>query len=182
MNIYIYIYIDGSNRYRLCTPPQAALRLPFGVWTVPNPQPRRLIIGAAQLLSLLLRGSLLGVSTCHKQFDDWAVYLMSSGQRKPPCYRPDAIAILFAGTVVAGAWLLTQKRPDLAPAQYFKTRGQAGLASAFAGAFTTSVGSGMAGRCAAGQGVGGMALRSSSSLVATTAAPSAAIGIPRFGV
>lgn len=153
-------------------------------WSPISPVTGGLIIGGAQLVSLLLRGSLLGVSTWYEQIGDWAVYVLSSTQRKGsrPRYRPDTTAMLFAGAVGAGAWLLAQRRPDLASAPYFTRGGETGLARALAGGFLMSVGSRMAGGCAAGHGISGMALMSLSSLVTMAAAFAAAIGVSKLEI
>lgn len=149
-----------------------------------------LVGGGAQLVSLGLRGSLLGVSTCYEQLGDWGVYAVRRvvrGRRRGAGARPGTSALVFAASVVAGAWLLARARPDLvvAPSShyyyyyYYYRRDHYG--KPFAGGFLMAVGSRAAGGCAAGHGISGMALMSMSSIVTMAAACAAAVGVARLG-
>lgn len=143
-----------------------------------------LIIGGAQLVSLLLRGSLLGVSTCYEQLGDWVVHL-ARGRRNGIITAPDpgTSAMLFSAAMVAGAGLLASVWPEstLMAAATAAVRG-ASSARAFAGGFLMAVGSRMAGGCASGHGISGIALMSTSSLVTMFATFAAAAVVSMFSV
>lgn len=143
-----------------------------------------LVGGGAQLVSLLLRGSLLGVSTCYEQLGDWAVYCYWRGRGSGSNSRPGTSAMLFAASMVAGAWLLARARPDLAPVYHHVKGGREGdgQARALAGGFLMAVGARAAGGCAAGHGISGMALMSTSSFVTMASAAAAAVGVSRLGI
>ncbi|KAK7748817.1 hypothetical protein SLS53_000841 [Cytospora paraplurivora] len=147
-----------------------------------------LAVGLAQLTSLLLRGSLLGVSTCYEQLGDWVTYLLASGREGP---RPAVSSLVFSGAMVAGAWAWAwaSARPGwttLAPA------GAAGAAGAvagttltvvvpplgaFVGGFLMAVGSRIGGGCTSGHGISGMGLMSVSSFVSMFATFAAAAAV-----
>ncbi|KAF3767389.1 hypothetical protein M406DRAFT_61302 [Cryphonectria parasitica EP155] len=150
-----------------------ALRMPSASSPL-HPVTGGLVIGAAQAVSLLLRGSLLGVSTCYEQLGDWIVWL-ARGRRQA---RPGSSAVLFAAAMAAGTWLLAR----LGPGWVLTETAAAGVmspAKAFAGGFLMAVGSRMAGGCASGHGISGMALMSMSSLVTMACVFAAAIGVSR---
>ncbi|KAL1876529.1 hypothetical protein Daus18300_002773 [Diaporthe australafricana] len=134
-----------------------------------------LAIGAAQLISLLLRGSLVGVSTCYEHLGDWALYLVR-GLKGP---RPATAALLFAASMSSGAWLLARERPDL-------TATAAGMAvyiapwKAFWGGLLMAMGSRLGGGCSSGHGISGMGLMSVSSFVSMFATFAAAIAVSRL--
>ncbi|PSR80168.1 hypothetical protein BD289DRAFT_485125 [Coniella lustricola] len=153
-----------------------------------------LVIGGAQIVSLVVRGSLLGASTCYEQVGDWIVWMAKAGYRKQEQekqpqqqqqqqqQRPGTSAILFAAAMVAGAWLLARLRPEVA---LFEGQQQAMLgapspATAFAGGLLMAVGSRMAGGCASGHGISGMALMSMSSLVTMASVFAAAMGVSKL--
>lgn len=142
-----------------------------------------LVIGGAQLVSLLLRGSLLGVSTCYEQLGEWIVYLAAppsseSSRPRPRRPRPGTSALLFSAAMVAGAYLLVQVRPELATRYVITPPGQTtSLVEAVAGGFLMAVGARMGGGCTSGHGISGMALLSMSSVVTMVAAFAAAIGV-----
>ncbi|ROW05114.1 hypothetical protein VSDG_00394 [Cytospora chrysosperma] len=139
-----------------------------------------LAIGGAQLVSLLLRGSALGVSTCYEHVGDWAVWLISSGAgggKKGPARPPGFSTLAFSAAMMAGARLLVWARPELA--------GTATLVAgsplrAFVGGFLMALGSRVAGGCTSGHGISGMGLMSVSSFVSMVAAFSAAIAVTQL--
>lgn len=145
-----------------------------------HPAAGGLAVGLAQLASLLLRGSLLGVSACYEQLGDWLAYLslclLPGGGRAGP--RPAASALLFSGAMVAGARELARARPGWA-AGGGSSMSTAGVSppGAFVGGFLMAVGSRVGGGCTSGHGISGMGLMSVSSFVsmfATFAAAAAA--------
>lgn len=129
-----------------------------------------LAIGAAQTVSLLARGSLLGVSACYEQVGDWVVYLSKGGLGSGDA-RPGTSAVVFSAGLAVGAWLLAH----LSPSFLFATASTSSPL-AFVGGFLMAVGSRMAGGCPSGHGISGMAQMSSSSFL-TMAATFAAAGI-----
>lgn len=144
-----------------------------------HPAAGGLAVGLAQLASLLLRGSLLGVSACYEQLGDWLAYLslclLPGGGRAGP--RPAASALLFSGAMVAGARALARVRPGWAAGGSSMSTAGVSPPGAFVGGFLMAVGSRVGGGCTSGHGISGMGLMSVSSFVsmfATFAAAAAA--------
>jgi uncharacterized membrane protein YedE/YeeE len=129
-----------------------------------------LVIGAAQLVSLLLRGSLVGVSTCYEHIGDWVLYLLEGG-RGP---RPPTGTLVFSASMMAGALLLARERPELTVAPGALTMRIAPW-KAFWGGFLMAVGSRLGGGCSSGHGISGMGLMSVASFVSMFATFAAAI-------
>lgn len=157
---------------------------PTAWWSPLDPVVGGLLIGGAQMVSLLLRGSLLGVSSCYEQLGDWVVYVFAKasgggGGRTRRGGRPGTSALLFAVAVVGGAWSLRVRRPELVPV-VVSGGSEIGLARALVGGFLMAVGSRIAGGCASGHGISGLALMSMSSLVTMVATFAAAIGVSKY--
>lgn len=134
-----------------------------------------LVIGAAQLVSLLARGSLVGVSTCYEHAGDWVLYLLG-GARGP---RPATGTLVFSASMMAGALLLAHERPDLAAAPDALTMYVA-PGRAFWGGFLMAVGSRLGGGCSSGHGISGMGLMSVASFVSMGACFAAAMAVSRL--
>lgn len=134
-----------------------------------------LVIGGAQLVSLLLRGSLVGVSTCYEHIGDWVLYLLDGG-RGP---RPATGTLVFAASMMAGALMLARERPDLTVAPSAPTVHIAPW-NAFWGGFLMAVGSRLGGGCSSGHGISGMGLMSVSSFVSMFATFAAAIAVSKL--
>ncbi|KAG6366208.1 hypothetical protein INS49_000384 [Diaporthe citri] len=134
-----------------------------------------LVIGAAQLVSLLARGSLVGVSTCYEHVGDWVLYLIEGG--KGP--RPATGTLVFSASTMAGALLLVRERPDLAVAPGALTIHVAPW-KAFWGGFLMAVGSRLGGGCSSGHGISGMGLMSVASFVSMFATFAAAIAVSKL--
>ncbi|KAJ4294781.1 hypothetical protein N0V88_005015 [Collariella sp. IMI 366227] len=112
-----------------------------------------LAIAAAQMVSILLRGSLLGASTA---FEDMGGFLF--GVKK-------YANVLFSAGVVAGAWLISSLVPALRPV----TEVAVSPARAALGGFMIVFGSRMAGGCTSGHGISGLSLMSISSFLTAAA-------------
>ncbi|KAJ4389695.1 hypothetical protein N0V93_007167 [Gnomoniopsis smithogilvyi] len=143
-------------------------------WSPIRPVVGGLLIGGAQVGSLLLRGSLVGVSTCFEQLGEWVVYMAKGGRRGA---RPGTSAMLFAAAMVGGAWALAARRPDLTPRIAYSGPS---TGTAFTGGILMAVGSRLAGGCTCGHGISGLALLSMSSLVTMIATFVAAIGVLKY--
>jgi uncharacterized membrane protein YedE/YeeE len=130
-----------------------------------------LVIGAAQLVSLLLRGSLVGVSTCYEHVGNWVLCLAKSRSPRPP-----AASLVFCASMMAGALLLARQLPALAAAPGALATPIAPW-TAFWGGFLMAVGSRLAGGCTSGHGISGMGLMSVASFVSMAAAFAAAIAL-----
>ncbi|CAN8102997.1 unnamed protein product [Discula destructiva] len=139
-----------------------------------------LLIGGAQLVSMVLRrGALLGVSTGYEQLGDWVVFFfLAKSARRPGVVKPGTSAMLFSVAMVGGAWAVRVGRPELAPV--LGAGNEIGTARALAGGFAMAVGSRMAGGCASGHGISGLALMSLSSLVTMAATFAAAVGVSMY--
>ncbi|KAJ4415182.1 hypothetical protein N0V82_007483 [Gnomoniopsis sp. IMI 355080] len=146
-------------------------------WSPISPVTGGLLIGGAQMVSLLLRGSLVGVSTCYEQLGEWVIYTAKGGRRRGAAARPGTSAMVFAAAMMGGAWALAAWRPDLTPRM---GESGPGTGRAFAGGFLMAVGSRLAGGCTSGHGISGLALLSTSSLVTMVATFAAAIGVLKY--
>ncbi|KAJ9155087.1 YeeE/YedE family protein [Pleurostoma richardsiae] len=117
-----------------------------------------LLIGAAQLTSIVLRKSLLGISTCYEEVGDWVAWCVTGGKRGA---RPAASAIILAVGMVAGSWGLVKLDPSIvAP-----TTVSVSPVKSFVGGVLMVVGSRLAGGCTSGHGISGISLLSVSSLI-----------------
>lgn len=133
-----------------------------------------LVIGGAQLLSLLARGSLVGVSTCYEHAGDWVMYLLRGG-RGP---RPSIGTLVFSASMMVGALMLVRERPDLALPSALTV--YIAPWKAFSGGFLMAVGSRLGGGCSSGHGISGMGLMSVSSFVSMFATFAAAIAVSKL--
>lgn len=134
-----------------------------------------LVIGGAQLISLLLRGSLVGVSTCYEHTGDWVLYLLEGG-RGP---RPPTGTLVFSASMMVGALSLAHGAPELTVAPGALTMRIAPW-RAFWGGFLMAVGSRLGGGCSSGHGISGMGLMSVASFVSMIATFAAAITVSRL--
>ncbi|KXX80226.1 hypothetical protein MMYC01_203595 [Madurella mycetomatis] len=135
---------------RAATGPQAKI----------HPAAGGLFIAAAQAVSLLLRGALVGTSS---SYEDVGRLLRGD--------RPKGLgSILFSAGAVGGAWLLSRAMPALGQvSEVAISPAMAGL-----GGFLMVLGSRMAGGCTSGHGISGISLLSMSSFMTITAAFAAA--------
>ncbi|KAK1995483.1 YeeE/YedE family protein [Colletotrichum falcatum] len=141
--------IYASSRYAPAGPP-----------AVIAPAVGGLLIGLAQLFSLLARKSMLGVSTSYDEIGRYFWWAVRGGgeKGKPASYSN----ILFSASLAAGAWALAQAYPDLA----FGAAGPAVSPSlAAAGGILIGLGSRIAGGCTSGHGISGISAFSTASFV-----------------
>ncbi|QUC17289.1 uncharacterized protein UV8b_01530 [Ustilaginoidea virens] len=138
-----------------------------------------LLIGGAQLVSVLARGSLVGVSASFEEAGGLACRLLGGAAAPAASYA----GVAFASGVAAGAWALLQLAPGLAAAAADAAQraqvppAQVSPALALAGGLLMAVGSRLAGGCTSGHGISGISLLSTSSVVtiATTFAVGAVV-------
>ncbi|KAK3307586.1 uncharacterized protein B0T15DRAFT_183351 [Chaetomium strumarium] len=114
-----------------------------------------LAIGGAQLVSMALRGSLLGASAAFEELGGW---LWDASARK-------YAGLLFSVGVVGGAWLASSAVPALRPVADMAVS----PARAVMGGFMIIFGSRMAGGCTSGHGISGLSLMSTSSFLTAAA-------------
>jgi uncharacterized membrane protein YedE/YeeE len=130
-----------------------------------------LLIGGAQLISILTRKTMMGISGSYEEVGNFFWWLVrgASPDAKPASYQN----IIFASGVAAGAWGLLKLIPELASAPVYEVQ----PLMATAGGVLMVIGSRMAGGCTSGHGISGISLLSVSSMVtiASTFAVAAAI-------
>ncbi|KAG6095055.1 hypothetical protein E4U30_002790 [Claviceps sp. LM220 group G6] len=118
-----------------------------------------LLIGGAQLVSILTRRSMVGISGSYEEIGTlfWRLVRGADTTAKPASYGN----ILFASGVAAGAWGFLKLLPGLvsAPTHLVSPR------LAMTGGVLMAVGSRMAGGCTSGHGISGISLLSVSSVV-----------------
>ncbi|KAM0325523.1 hypothetical protein ACHAQA_007510 [Verticillium albo-atrum] len=117
-----------------------------------------LFIGLAQLFSMLIRKTMVGVSTAYEEAGKHFFWLAEGASGSQPA----AKNLLFAAGVAAGAWGLTTWDPafkagvnDIAVTPLY----------AVAGGVALAVGSRLSGGCTSGHGISGMSMFSTSSFV-----------------
>ncbi|KAG6118458.1 hypothetical protein E4U14_006813 [Claviceps sp. LM454 group G7] len=118
-----------------------------------------LLIGGAQLVSILTRRSMVGISGSYEEIGTlfWSLVRGADTTAKPASYGN----ILFASGVAAGAWGFLKLLPGLvsAPTHLVSPR------LAMTGGVLMAIGSRMAGGCTSGHGISGISLLSVSSVV-----------------
>ncbi|KAK4125485.1 hypothetical protein N657DRAFT_654149 [Parathielavia appendiculata] len=112
-----------------------------------------LAIAAAQLVSIVLRGSLLGASTAFEELGGWVWGVREYSN------------VLFSVGLVGGAWLLSLTVPALRPV----TDVAVSPLRSVLGGFMIVFGSRMAGGCTSGHGISGLSLMSISSFLTAAA-------------
>lgn len=105
---------------------------------------------------------------------------MADDHKTPQQQQPSTLTMLFAEAIAAGSWMLARARPDMALLAMEGGDSGANLARDFAGRFLMAVGSRIAGGCASGHGISGMALMSASSLVTMFVTFTAAISVSKL--
>ncbi|OAA68432.1 DUF395 domain containing protein [Niveomyces insectorum RCEF 264] len=135
-----------------------------------------LLIGLAQLVSVAVRKTMLGVSTVYEDAGDWLLYATSAPKRGTSAKAwPPINSVLFSLGIVAGARLVFSLFPAFAMlSSASSTSPTAGAlavtpASAALGGFIMALGSRVAGGCTSGHGISGMALFSLSSYITMAA-------------
>ncbi len=112
-----------------------------------------LAIAAAQAVSIVLRGSLLGASSAFEELGGWLWGARKYGN------------LLFSAGLVGGAWAISQAVPALRPV----TEVAVSPARSVLGGFLIVFGSRMAGGCTSGHGISGLSLMSISSFLTAAA-------------
>lgn len=117
-----------------------------------------LLVGGAQLMSLLLTKTPVGVSTAYEDLGRWFWYIIRPrGTHSKPPIR----SLIFAGGIVLGSWTLAQLHPAVGRADNFAINP---MLAAVGGAFL-AFGARMGGGCTSGHGLSGMSMFSAASVV-----------------
>lgn len=146
------------------------------LYTLPASEPKvlgavgGLFIGTAQLISLLTRRSMMGISGSYEEVGKYFWWLLGGADSNS---RPGHGNIVFATGVLAGAWGLAQVAPELVAGPI----AEVSPALATIGGALMIIGSRMAGGCTSGHGISGISLLSTSSVItiASTFAAGAAV-------
>ncbi|CAK7211460.1 hypothetical protein SEUCBS140593_001179 [Sporothrix eucalyptigena] len=137
-----------------------------------------LFIGLVQLFSVVVRKSLLGVSTVYEDAGDWLLYYTTSAsattdgeKEKKAKAIPATNSLIFSLAIFAGARALSLLVPyfGVSPSSAAATNAIS-PAVATLGGFTMALGSRIAGGCTSGHGISGMSLFSVSSYITMAAA------------
>jgi uncharacterized membrane protein YedE/YeeE len=129
-----------------------------------------LLIGLSQLISLVLRKSMLGVSTSYEEVGNYFWWVITGGNTKnePSSHS----SIVFSTGVVMGAWALATTVPSLGAGTLPSGVQPLG---AFIGGLLICLGARVAGGCTSGHGISGIALLSTASFITVMSMFSAAI-------
>ena len=141
-----------------------------------------LLIGLAQLVSLLLRKSAVGVSTAYEdagEFVWWPFYSPESESESTGTRRPfsKTSSILFATGIVAGSRALAVLMPALVDVSGVP---EIPVWQSVLGGFLMVIGARVAGGCTSGHGITGMSLLSVSSFVTIGSALAAGVMTARL--
>ncbi|KAI3545481.1 YeeE/YedE family protein [Colletotrichum abscissum] len=132
---------------------------PASPYAVVAPTIGGLLIGLAQLFSLLSRKSMLGVSTSYDEIGRYFWWAVQGGGEKG---KPSYSNILFSASLAAGAWAVATTYPEFA-------LGAADTAVspqlAVVGGFLIGLGSRIGGGCTSGHGLSGISLFSTASFI-----------------
>lgn len=139
-----------------------------------NPIVGGLGIGFSQFASMALSIQPLGISGAFEEFGEWVFWAANALKGGQTRAKPSSRNIGFAGSVVAGAYLLALARPELA---LIKDAGSISPIAGFFGGIILSLGSRIAGGCTSGHGISGMATMSVSSIVSIVGMFGAGIGL-----
>ncbi|OHW96791.1 YeeE/YedE family protein [Colletotrichum incanum] len=133
---------------------------PASPYAVVAPTVGGLLIGLAQLFSLLTRKSMLGVSTSYDEIGRYFWWAVRGGgeKGKPASYSN----ILFSASLAAGAWALAKTYPEFALGA---AEPAVSPSLAAAGGFLIGLGSRIAGGCTSGHGLSGVSVFSTASFV-----------------
>ncbi|KAJ6447123.1 YeeE/YedE family protein [Purpureocillium lavendulum] len=124
-----------------------------------------LLIGLAQLVSLVTRRTMVGISGSFEDVGNYFWWIVRDGaaaDKRPRTYQN----IMFAAGAAAGAWAIAQALPD--SVIFGAVAGpvlEVPPLRAVAGGVLMGVGSRLAGGCTSGHGISGMSLLSASSVV-----------------
>ena len=133
-----------------------------------------LLIGGAQFLSLLLRKSLIGVSSVYEDIGKYFSWIVKgSPGPAPKAYT----SLIFSAGIAAGVYALRLKFPGVVPAADPRVTDF----NAALGGFLFALGARIAGGCTSGHGISGISLLSTSSFI-TIASTFAAAGAVALSV
>ncbi|KAF6823085.1 YeeE/YedE family protein [Colletotrichum musicola] len=133
---------------------------PVSSYAVVAPTIGGLLIGLAQLFSLLTRKSMLGVSTSYDEIGRYFWWAVRGGGEKG---KPASCSnIVFSAGLAAGAWAVAAFSPVFALGAADTT---VSPSLAVAGGFLIGLGSRIAGGCTSGHGLSGASLFSTASFI-----------------
>jgi uncharacterized membrane protein YedE/YeeE len=142
-----------------------------------NPVFGGLAVGTAQLASVLLTGSPLGVSSAFEDIGKyfwWALGQLRAGEKNTAMSQPPIKSLQFVGGIMAGTYVLTKLLPEVgyadAPATIDPVVG-------FLGGLIMIFGARTAGGCTSGHGISGMAMLAVSSIISVASMFAAGIGL-----
>lgn len=133
---------------------------PLDTSHVLHPVAGGLLIGLAQLMSLVLRKSMLGVSTSYEEIGDHIWWLIRGEKGKDK--HPSRASIVFSAGAVMGAWALVSGLPSFGPRDLQSTIHP--LAS-MTGGLLICLGARTAGGCTSGHGISGVSVFSTASFI-----------------
>ncbi|RHZ66768.1 YeeE/YedE family protein [Aspergillus thermomutatus] len=143
-----------------------------------------ILIGLAQLASLLMTKAPVGVSTSYEDIGRWvwgsinrgaSVEPVSSREQKPAL--PLTKSVCFAGGILAGSYLISRMVPELVRADALPIAPLRGVL----GGLVMVFGARVAGGCTSGHGISGMSMLGTSSIITVASMFAGGIGLA-FGM
>lgn len=121
-----------------------------------------LLVGGAQLSSLLITKTPVGVSSAYEELGQWFWYIIRRQDRQQgKNNKPPIRSLIFAGGMVLGSWTLAQLHPGISVVDNFAIKP---VVAAVGGALL-AFGARMGGGCTSGHGLSGMSMFSVSSVI-----------------
>jgi uncharacterized membrane protein YedE/YeeE len=130
-----------------------------------NPILGGLAIGVAQLASVVLTHDALGMSTSYEEVGKWVNWLVNQATGQPSTVKPPTKNIIFASSVVLGAFLFGRLRPELVLTDSMPINPLKG----FIGGLVMILGARIAQGCTSGHGISGLAVLSIASVYTVAA-------------
>ncbi|KAL4806619.1 hypothetical protein BDV18DRAFT_137897 [Aspergillus unguis] len=152
---------------------------PCRVETFLDPVLGGMLIGAAQLVTLILTKSPVGVSTCYEDIGRWfwaCLGCETSSSMTPGVTRrliPLSKAIAFAGGILASSYMLSKAVPEM----IIKDALAISPARGMLGGATMVFGARIAGGCTSGHGISGMSMLGISSIITVASMFAGGIGL-----
>lgn len=150
--------------------------VPTKVETYLDPVAGGLLVGAAQLATLLLTKAPVGVSTCYEDVGRWfwnRLGYTENGSTPAQTLIPRTKAITFAVGILASSYTLSKTVPEMIMSDSLQISSIRGVLGGLIMAF----GARMAGGCTSGHGISGMSLLGISSLVTVASMFAGGIGL-----
>lgn len=144
--------------------------------TILDPVVGGLLVGSAQLATLLLTKAPVGVSTCYEDFGRWFWTVIGYQKAEPMPERtlvPRTKALVFAAGILASSYMMSKSVPGMIMNDSLEISATRGILGGLIMAF----GARLAGGCTSGHGISGMSMLGISSIITVASMFAGGIGL-----